>query len=298
MRVKIAVAMLLWSAAVLAADDVPRNLELTEGGVAYRIGDRPIGAGGLEAALAEAETVEPDSARLAALLTILGDRQRSASRFNEAARLYHRALTMFQSSMGARHPNVATVSLNLAGTYLAQNRRTDAVPHYERALGIFEQVLSPEHSYVTTTVDTLALLYREHGRATDLERLYQRSLVIAQGTLGMRHPKALALLHKLVGMYQVQGRFAAAEPLARQILATLEQELGPTHASTGLAVSRLAGIYQAQGRYREAELMYQRALRPDSLRRPSERGHADLIEPVLRHSGLRPASFTSCPICS
>ena len=149
MRVNTAVAMLLWSAAVLAADDVPRNLQLMDGGVAFRIGDRSITAAGLEAALAQAEASEGESPRVAALLNILGDRQRSESRFSEAAGLYQRALTIFQKSMGARHPNVATVSLNLGASYQAQNRSGDAVPHYERALAIFEQALSPEHSYVT-----------------------------------------------------------------------------------------------------------------------------------------------------
>ena len=278
MRVKLAVAILLWSAAVAAADEVPGNLRLMEGGTAYRIGDRDIAVGGLEAALAAAEAAAPDSPRVAALLNILGDRQRGDSRFAEAALLYHRALAMFQRTMGAWHPNVATVSLNLASAYVAQNRSADAAQHYERALGIFEQVLSPEHSYVTTTVDALAALYRERGRTADLERLCQRALASAQRALGPKHPRALALQYQLVGLYQLQGRFSAAEPLARQILATLEQVAGPGHPSTGLAMSKLAGIYQARGLYRESELLYQRAL---AILEADESAHIEIFNGMI-----------------
>ena len=141
----------------------PASVNDVRFGYMHRIGDRSISAAGLEATLAEAEATDPESPRVAALLNIMGDRQRSEARFSEAAYLYQRSLAIFQKSMGAWHPNVATVSLNLAFAYGAQNRFLEALPHYERALAIFEHVLSPEHSYVTATFDALAALYRQHS---------------------------------------------------------------------------------------------------------------------------------------
>ena len=74
------VALFLWCGAV-SAQKPPRDLQVMPGGVAYRIGGHAGAAGGIEAALAQAEASAPDSPRTAALLNLLGDQHRSQHRY-------------------------------------------------------------------------------------------------------------------------------------------------------------------------------------------------------------------------
>ncbi|MEJ2228990.1 MAG: tetratricopeptide repeat protein [Alphaproteobacteria bacterium] len=76
----------------------------------------------------------------------------------EAEPLYRRALAIWEKSLGAEHPNVASALNNLAGLLRATNRLAEAEPLYRRALAILEASLPDHHPWVQKSRANLAAL--------------------------------------------------------------------------------------------------------------------------------------------
>ena len=83
---------------------------------------------------------------------------------DEAARpLYERALSIWEKSLGADHPKVATALVNLARLYLKTGNYDDAEPLLARALAIQEKGLGPEHPDIAVTLSSRAELAAHAG---------------------------------------------------------------------------------------------------------------------------------------
>ena len=80
-----------------------------------------------------------------------------------ARRLYERALSIWEKSLGADHPKVATGLVNLARFYLGTGNYADAGPLLDRALAIQLKGLGPEHPDVAVTLSSRAELAAHTG---------------------------------------------------------------------------------------------------------------------------------------
>ncbi len=182
------------------------------------------------------------------------------ARYPDGERLFQRSITIMEEAIGPRHPDLAKVLNNLAGTYFHQGRFSEAEPLYRRSLEIFEVELGSEHLDVATALNNLAEVYHSQGRLSEAEQLFQRSLVIKEKSLGPDHPSLATTLNNLAGVYYAQGRLLEAEPLMRRDLAITERELGPEHPAVAIGLNNLAYLYHKQARFAESEELYQRAL--------------------------------------
>jgi tetratricopeptide (TPR) repeat protein len=184
----------------------------------------------------------------------------SQGRYEEAERLYRRALEGWEEMLGPKHLDTLGAVYNLARVYWSQGRYEEAERLYQRALEGWEETLGPKHPETLRTVQNLAIVYWSQGRYEEAERLYRRALDRWEEMLGPKHPDTLGTVEGLAGVYRGQGRYKEAERLYRRSLEGREEALGPKHPDTLRTVEGLAGVYRSQGRYEEAEGLYLRAL--------------------------------------
>src|SRR5438874_1533109 len=85
-------------------------------------------------------------------------RYRAAGRYDEAERLYLRALAIFEREAGPDSYDMAVNLNNLAALYQAEGKVSEAERRLVRALKIKEKLLGPDHPEVATTLNNLALL--------------------------------------------------------------------------------------------------------------------------------------------
>ena len=85
-------------------------------------------------------------------------------RYAEAEPLYKRGVAIFEKSLGAHHPSVASALDNLASVYKDEGRYAEAEPLYKQALAIREKALPPDHPDVAQSRKNLADLDSAQGR--------------------------------------------------------------------------------------------------------------------------------------
>jgi tetratricopeptide (TPR) repeat protein len=149
-----------------------------------------------------------DSEEAAHLLNQVGFYYNLRGRYEEAEHLLERALIIWEKTLGAAHPNVATTLNNLAGLYDRQGRYKEGEPLYKQALGIWEKVLGPDHFDVAACLNNLAMLYYNQANYEEAEHLFERSLDIWERELGPDHPTVAQSLNNLALLYAGQARLS------------------------------------------------------------------------------------------
>ncbi|MEH2063571.1 MAG: tetratricopeptide repeat protein, partial [Nostoc sp.] len=169
-------------------------------------------------------------------------------------------VSVVQTRLGEKHPDVATSYNNLAGLYDSQGRYSEAEPLYKKALELRQGLLGEEHPDVASSYNNLAELYKSQGRYSEAEPLLKEALELRQGLLGEEHPDVATSYNNLAGLYKSQGRYSEAEPLYKKALLLRQRLLGEEHPDVATSYNNLAGLYDFQGRYSEAEPLYKKAL--------------------------------------
>ena len=194
------------------------------------------------------------------LMNELGLLLNSKGLWDEAEKLYRRALAIDEQSYGAEHPEVAIDLNNLAHLLQITNRLAEAELLMRRALAIDEQSYGAEHPNIAIRLNNLAHLLQATNRLTEAEPLMRRALDISEQTDGPEHPKVAIRASNLAALYYSTNRLSEAEPLMRRALAIFEQSYGAEHPHVATNLNNLAQLLQATNRLSEAELLMRRAL--------------------------------------
>ena len=199
---------------------------------------------------------------VANVIHTLGTTYQREERYNDAERLYLRALRMVEDAARAEDVDSFHVQVldSLAELYRAQGRYTDAEPLYRRALVLAEGVFGPDGVQLSQILNNLAVLYKYTARFDEASKLYHRALSITTKAFGAKHSAVAAIYHNLGGLEHARGRFARGEPFARRSVRIREKALGPDHPDVGADVAALAALLDGQQKYGEAERLYRRAL--------------------------------------
>ncbi|HEX9793116.1 MAG TPA: tetratricopeptide repeat protein, partial [Planctomycetota bacterium] len=182
------------------------------------------------------------------------------NRYEEAQRLYQRALAIREKTSGPGHPATAHTLNNLGILLMDLGRFEEARPLYERALEIRENTLGPNHLDTAQSLNNLAVLLLEIGRYEEVRPLFERALAIHEAALGPEHGDVATSLSGLAALFMRQGRSEEALPLYERALAIDEHTLGQEHPQTAQSLQNLASALYGQGRYAEALPLYERAL--------------------------------------
>ena len=173
--------------------------------------------------------VAADLTALAALLARQGQ-------FDEAERLYHRALTLLEPERGAEHHLVAVALNNLAAVLHARGKLADAEAMFRRAQAIEITVLGPMHPTVAYSTNNLAVLLKDTRRPRAAAALFRKAVTLFSRGLCANHPNVGVCLENLSQVLRRTGDASGAKTAARRaarIFAGIDAVTNDGVAATG-----------------------------------------------------------------
>jgi len=191
--------------------------------------------------------------RIASLLEDKGD-------YDNAHRLYSRALEGRDRALGYEHPDTLTTANHLGILLYLKGDYKPAEAMFRRALEGRKMVLGEGHADTLESLNSLACLLRHEGDSKGSEGMYRQALEQGLKLLGAEHPSVLLLRENLAISLAIEGRLAEAEELFLQSLTAHEKQLGVEHPKTLKTVGNVGELFRRQNRRREAETMFRRAL--------------------------------------
>lgn len=177
---------------------------------------------------------------------------------------FEQVAAVFETVLGADHPQTADVWASLAASYPYVGQRPKAEPLAQRALAVSEQALGPEHPQVALCLITLANLRQDVQDLDRAEEFARRALAIIEKTEGPNLQMA-TVLNNLGQLLIERGQFEQAGGMLRRSL-EIQERNGEQGVNIAITLQNL-GITARQRRdHAKAEQYYLRAL---ALRRES-----------------------------
>jgi CHAT domain-containing protein/Tfp pilus assembly protein PilF len=174
--------------------------------------------------------------------------------------LFVRAVSIFEKTNGAYHPDTASSLNNLALLLKGMGDYAGAKPLFVRALSISEKAKGPDHPETATNLNNLASLLQVTGDYAAAKPLLERALSISEKAEGPDHPSTGMRLNSLGSLLYAMGDHARAKPLFVRALSISERTAGPSHPSTGTRLNNLASLLNAMGDHAGAKALYERTL--------------------------------------
>ena len=212
------------------------------------------------AALAEAEALGPDSAGLAACLTILAQIRTQQRDHASAELLFRRALEVRERAPEFDHTGVIQILGHLATLHNARADYDEADALLTRALTLADKFLPSSHPAVASLLNNLARLYFKRADHARADRMLVRLLQIKQA-LGTEHPEVAGVLASIAALRSALGKHDVAEQLWRRVLAIREKSLPHNDPALITTLNSLADACAAQGEHEEAQHFRERGLR-------------------------------------
>jgi tetratricopeptide (TPR) repeat protein len=155
-----------------------------------------------------------------------GDVFANQGQFNEAEKMFQRALQGYEKAWGLEHTSTLNTVNNLGALYSKLGRLDEAKKMYQRALQGKEKAWGLEHTSTLDTVNNLGALYWKLGRLDEAEKMYQRALQGKEKAWGQEHTSTLNTVNILVLLYKDLGRLDEAEKMFQRALQGFEKRLG------------------------------------------------------------------------
>src|SRR5262249_13810783 len=150
-------------------------------------------------------------------------------RFDDARRLYMRALKILRKNSRPEHASLADLYHNIGGLEHARGRYRRGEPFARCALAIRQMHPASNPERVAADMAALAALLEGQRKYDEAELLYHRALSIFEQTLGAEHYEIAVTLNNLATLSQSVGRTDEAEKLYRRTLNIKQKILGRRH---------------------------------------------------------------------
>jgi tetratricopeptide (TPR) repeat protein/transcriptional regulator with XRE-family HTH domain len=176
-------------------------------------------------------------------------------RYDEAEKLFERALPIFDQAIGVDHPKTSHCLSNLALLYATQGKYSEAENLLLRVQAIRDKSLGPTHLDTARSLQNLAWLYIEQGKQEKYEqakRLLEQSLEIREYLLGSEHPQTAISLHHLALLCDAQEKYGEADQLYQRVLAIRRKMMGKDNPRVLLTEKHYATLLRKMGRREEA----------------------------------------------
>jgi CHAT domain-containing protein/tetratricopeptide (TPR) repeat protein len=191
------------------------------------------------------------------LATALGSEGPDA---DEALRLLHESLAVYERRFGPEHPETAPCLGRIGEHHESRGEFAEALRFHERALRIHEKGLGAEHPRTATSLGQLAEVCASLGRLDEAVAHQRRALAIREKVLGPNHHATAIACTDLAGFLESKGEHREALALYERARGSIESVYGPDHPRMASLLNDLAVLRKAMGRYAEALSLYTRAL--------------------------------------
>jgi CHAT domain-containing protein len=181
-------------------------------------------------------------------------------RYDEAADLYRRALTILEKDPEKNRPYLIDTLSNLARTYEFQSRYVEAIELRKRVVALGEATIGRDKGAgLASSLNDLAIAYYLLGRYAEAEPLDERALMIRESALGRSSREVAVSLNNLARVYERLGRYEDAEALHRRAI-DIEEKAPGAGRELAVSLNNLALVDLKVGRQEEAEQLTKRAL--------------------------------------
>ena len=181
-------------------------------------------------------------------------------RNQEAEKLLQELLAVQQRVLSNEHPEVLTITSNLATVMMEQGRNREAEKTFRELLTVQQRVLGMEHVNVQTSIFHLTSIMNSEQRYEEAERMLRTVLESQKNALGSEHSQTLSSMFYLALMMRNQQKYAEAEEVLREVLTCKETMLGKEHVDILTVMISLAELVRKQRRNYEAERMLREVL--------------------------------------
>jgi tetratricopeptide (TPR) repeat protein len=217
----------------------------------------------LARALLAAQAADPETRGTeshARALTYLASVLSEQKRTEEAEEFLRQAIEVLEVRVGPDHPARAGLILWIGNLHQSRDDLPGAEALCREALDIQVRSLGADDLAVAETLSCLGQLLDRAGRPEEAVRNLRQSLSILTGKLDGLHPERAAALGRLADVLSDLGRNGEAEPLYREQRAVLAAAVGRERPDYERACLSLASALAEEGRPIEAEPLLREAL--------------------------------------
>ena len=148
----------------------------------------------------------PGAPELVAILNELGMSLKYTGGFEEAERVYTRALRIAEQVVGPDHPDVAGLYHNLGGLEHARGNPERGEPLARRSVQLRRRALGDEHPDVAADRAALAAILDAAGKTAEAEALLRDALAAFEHALGPDDHEVAVTLNNLAALLARSGR--------------------------------------------------------------------------------------------
>jgi tetratricopeptide (TPR) repeat protein len=184
-------------------------------------------------------------------------------RFQEAARVGERALSVAEKSYGPEHLKVAEVLDALGVTYNSLKDYKKALSYIERALAIYKRTPGEQSKETVHALNTLAMNYDAQEKFVEAQDTYEKALAIAEKVLPPNDEMRATLYNNRGQLFSDQDQFKEAAADYERALEILEKDQGKAYwdPKVALTMNNLAYVKKKLGDVDDAMMLYERSLK-------------------------------------
>jgi tetratricopeptide (TPR) repeat protein len=159
-------------------------------------------------------------------LGLIMDRQ---GKYANAAEFYEKALEIFEKTLPANHPSLATSYNNIGAVYRNMGEYSKALSYYEKALEIWQKILPANHPDLATSYNNISQVYTNMGEYSKALSYYEKTREIFEKTLPANHPSLATSYNNIGWVYRDMGDYRKALSYFERALDILQRALPASH---------------------------------------------------------------------
>jgi tetratricopeptide (TPR) repeat protein len=231
----------------------------------------------LERALAlQEKALKEDDVQLAETRYWLAFAYRESERAEEALKLYHLVLPVFEAVHGPESYETACVWAYLGGTYMYLEQHDKAEPCYTKALAVLEANAKRDPIVVGRCYNGLSEIAAGRGEFDKARSLVEKARALYEQHLPPGTPWRLGWLLAVADIDTAEGKYADAEARYTEALEGIEKTAGPDSKPVAEALDKMKHLYEKMGQPDKATACADRAA---AIRAKLEAGKTGAEEP-------------------
>jgi hypothetical protein len=211
----------------------------------------------------------------ASIEATIGQAYKGLGLLPESERHLSRALSLYTSAEGPRHPDTLDTAETLGELYRSLGRYPDAESLLDKTAAALRAAFGSSDPRTLHAVTGLASVYVAAGKSKQAAPLLAEVLDVERRALGPGHATTVDTMLELARLDFLAGDLTAAEGLLRDAIDANRRTLGADHPRTLVSMNSLAVVYQRQSKYSEAEALYTTVL--ETRRRVLSPAHPDTL---------------------
>jgi len=190
-----------------------------------------------------------------------GNTLRENNQYDDAIRMYKKALLVIEKQYGPYDPATAQCIQNIAGTYTIMGKYAEALPLDKRFYEICKRNDKEKGRELTiSALNNLAADYEKLGEFDIANPYMEESLKMCKKHLGINHPLTATVISNLANHNINKGNLEAARIMIEESIKIRMKILGQNNSDTADSIATLGTIFRNNGDYKNAITYYKKSL--------------------------------------